>query len=504
MFQKKLSIIAALILLLGSFFPAPSRVVPRFLGTTLRPIEGVEGTALAAEPTVTADTSWLSSLASPGSYFHIRNGDVTQISAESYVNRYRDILGLPELRTNEALRQSAKNHTDYQNKNGLYAGDPHGEDPMASGFTGAAPANRCQHTGYGSLCGEVQASGDGDLFSALDGFMMTPFHRLGLISPKATEIGCAQTGGWVTCNIGYNLYEGYSSGDFEAAKPIVYPADGQVIGTTFSVFESPMPYPEYAKQNIGPTLMFWLSSFSTSPEAEVALYDLTEQKSITSIISIDPENYYASRAVFFNPTEPLELDHEYAAYVHDASGENAFEKTWTFKTQKSSNVDFPKADETITYDAHVDWAGSGSEQLISAPDPTLAETIDRLSGYIMLAVDNHGEAWYIDPLSRSRYYLKDGPTAYEFLRSFGLGITDADLAQIPAEGSATGGGALAERLSGRILLQVERHGEAWYINPSDLKRYYLKDGAEAYRIMRELSLGTLMSSISGIVVGTVE
>lgn len=476
MSQKILSLITVLILLLGSFFPA-----------------------LAAEPTVTTDTSWISSLVSPGPYFHVRDGDITQISAENYVNRYRNILGLPELRTNETLRKSAKNHTDYQNKNGLYNGDPHGENPTVSGFTGATPADRCKHTGYGSLCGEVQAGGDGDIYSALDGFMMTPFHRLGLIAANATEIGCAQTGSWVTCDIGYNLYSGYSAGNFDSNQPIVYPADGQVISTTFPVYESPMPYPAYAGKNIGPTLMFWIPGNSTAPEAQVALYDLTEQKSIDSLISIDPENYYASNTVFFNPTEPLKLDHEYAAYINIDSEI----KTWTFKTQKSSNVYFPKINETISYDAHVDWAGNGDEQLIYTPDPTIAKTIDRLSGYIMLAVDNHGEAWYIDPLSRLRYYLKDGPTAYEFLRSFGLGITDVDLAKIPAEGSTTGGGTLAERLSGRILLQVQQHGEAWYINPSDLKRYYLKDGNEAYRIMRELSLGTLMSSISGITAGTV-
>lgn len=28
-------------------------------------------------------------------------------------------------------------------------------------------------------------------------------------------------------------------------------------------------------------------------------------------------------------------------------------------------------------------------------------------------------------------------------------------------------------LSGKILLQVEDRGEAWYVNPANLKRYYL-------------------------------
>lgn len=473
--------------------------------TSLSLLTSIASPALAAMPSATTDTSWVSSVTSPGQYVHVRDGNATEGSAEDYVNQYRSLLGLPELRTNSALQTSAENHTKYQNTNGLYNGDAHAEGAGLSGFTGTTPSERCAAVGYASSCGEVQAYGDGDLYSAIDGFMMTPFHRLGLIDANATEIGCAHTGNWVTCDIGYHRYDGYSQGDFDASEPMVYPANGQVIGTTFSVFETPMPYPTYARQNIGPTLMLRIPENWNALTAEVAIYDLTDKALVSSIISIDTTNYSTMGAVFFNPTAPLELDHEYAAYVHDTSGADAFNKVWTFKTQKSSNVDFPNANQTITYDAHVDWADpAGAEQLVSVPDPDLAELIDRLQGYIMLAVDHHGEAWYIDPISRQRYYLKDGPTAYEFLRSFGLGITDADLAKIPTEAGATGGGAMAERLSGRIVLQVQQHGEAWYINPSDLKRYYLKDGAEAYRIMRELSLGTLMSSITGIGVGSIE
>ena len=59
------------------------------------------------------------------------------------------------------------------------------------------------------------------------------------------------------------------------------------------------------------------------------------------------------------------------------------------------------------------------------------EMAQRLSGKILLQVENNGEAWYIYPGTLQRYYLKDGPTAYNALREFGLGITNADLAKIP-------------------------------------------------------------------------
>lgn len=48
---------------------------------------------------------------------------------------------------------------------------------------------------------------------------------------------------------------------------------------------------------------------------------------------------------------------------------------------------------------------------------------------------------------------------------------------------------LANRLKGKILLQVENNGEAWYVHPVSLKRYYMANGNEAYKIMRELGVG---------------
>ena len=47
----------------------------------------------------------------------------------------------------------------------------------------------------------------------------------------------------------------------------------------------------------------------------------------------------------------------------------------------------------------------------------------------------------------------------------------------------------AQRLAGRILLQVQSLGEAWYVNPQDYKRYYLGRPDDAFALMKKLSLG---------------
>lgn len=457
----------------------------------------------ATQTQVSTDTSWVSGVASPGAYSHVRDGDARQIEPEEYMNRYRALLGVPELEISSELQQSAQAHADYLAQNGRYQGDPHAEGAGLSGFTGESPDDRCTAAGYDQYCTEVQAYGGGDLYSAIDALMMTPFHRISLIHPGVTEIGCAMTNGWMVCDLGLDIGDYWAAADMN--EPILYPADGQVISTTFLVSETPNPYPQYYGEFIGATLMYWPAGAIVEPEAEVSVYDLTIGEAIETIVSVDTSHSSASNVIFFNPLEELELDHEYAVRVRDISGDDAYDESWTFKTQQSSNIDFPNIDATITYDAHVDWADpSGGEVLVAVPNTETDSLIDRLQGYIMLAVDYHGEAWYVDPITRLRYYLKDGPTAYEFLRSFGLGITNANLDQIPTEDDATGGGALAQSLSGRILIQVQEHGEAWYVNPADLKRYYMADGDEAYRIMRELSWGTLLSSIASIPIGLVE
>lgn len=113
----------------------------------------------------------------------------------------------------------------------------------------------------------------------------------------------------------------------------------------------------------------------------------------------------------------------------------------------------------------------------------------RLSGRILLQVESYGRAWYVDPVSQTRYYLRDGDEAFNIMRSLGLGITNRDLAKIPTKKGELGDKKLIQRLKGRILLQVESHGEAWYVNPVDGMRYYLPTREAAFNIMRNFGLG---------------
>ncbi|MCX6741216.1 MAG: hypothetical protein NTY61_02345 [Candidatus Parcubacteria bacterium] len=52
--------------------------------------------------------------------------------------------------------------------------------------------------------------------------------------------------------------------------------------------------------------------------------------------------------------------------------------------------------------------------------------------------------------------------------------------------SVVSAAGLGAKLSGRILLQTESHGEAWYVNPVNQERYYLGRASDAFDLMKQL------------------
>lgn len=178
--------------------------------------------------------------------------------------------------------------------------------------------------------------------------------------------------------------------------------------------------------------------------------------------------------------------------------------------------------------------------------------VNRSKGKIFLQVEDKGEAWYVAPTDGKKYYLANGASAYNALRKFGVGVTNQDLAKIPVGDSkyksidsdndglddrteqalgtdpnkndsdgdgysdkeevyagynAKGAGkvkidsGLVQKVKGKILLEVQGKGEAWYINPTDGKRYFLADANTAYEVMRKLSTGISNINLRKIGVG---
>ncbi|MFH1412574.1 MAG: hypothetical protein ABIG10_00900 [bacterium] len=180
--------------------------------------------------------------------------------------------------------------------------------------------------------------------------------------------------------------------------------------------------------------------------------------------------------------------------------------------------------------------------------------VNSVFGKILLQVEEHGEAWYVNPADRKRYYLGRPEDAFSVMKKLSVGASNFDLSKIPVSldimpaGSDTDNDSLPDMLEkglltnwqqadtdgdsysdfeeikngynplgsgrlihdlgfareqrGRILLQVEGNGEAWYISPLSY-RYYLSRPNDAFSIMRELGLGITNANLSKIQVGQI-
>lgn len=178
---------------------------------------------------------------------------------------------------------------------------------------------------------------------------------------------------------------------------------------------------------------------------------------------------------------------------------------------------------------------SGEERVIKSKS-----LYTRLKGNILLKVEDGGKAYYVHPTKERSYYLGRPADAFRVMREQGIGITNNNLKKIPVgltplTGSDQDQDGLSDMLEdaigtnklkadtdgdghsdkvelvgnynpagpgmmsintsfassqrGRILIQVEGKGEAWYINPKDGKRYFLGRADDAFSIMRSLGMG---------------
>ncbi|MDP3971090.1 MAG: C39 family peptidase [bacterium] len=138
--------------------------------------------------------------------------------------------------------------------------------------------------------------------------------------------------------------------------------------------------------------------------------------------------------------------------------------------------------------------------LLALPLASNAQAINyKLAGKIVLQVEKQGQAWYINPDNLRRYYLGSPSDAFDVMKSLGLGITNEQLAKIPEKDVVWDGEYNTMKyVKGKILLQVEENGEAWYVNPTTGKRHYLGRPADAFRIMTNQGLGITNSDLEQI------
>ncbi len=185
-------------------------------------------------------------------------------------------------------------------------------------------------------------------------------------------------------------------------------------------------------------------------------------------------------------------------------------------------------------------------------DSSQAEDVlaNRLSGYILLETEARGQMWYVSPAKNNRrIIIQDENDLFNLIKQEGIGISNDNISKIPISldylyGHDTdrdglpdsleiaigtepfnpdtdGDGyddylevlhgydplgpgrlnydyAFAESQAGRILIQVHGRGEAWYVNPSNNRRYFLGTIEQAFNVFSKVAIGISNTDIASI------
>lgn len=228
---------------------------------------------------------------------------------------------------------------------------------------------------------------------------------------------------------------------------------------------------------------------------------------------VENKDFITKTTVYFDKGDPTDLCRKYS-YFSATPDEQAFDecyytyKNYGFKEAKNDSITKTRLDINSSYRfvmrqyspvvADGTYLGQfGVFNLISTKSISLKtdSVIQKMGGKILLQVQSHGEAWYVNPKDGKRYYMANGDKAYSVMRKFGVGITNRNLEKIKSNKT------FAKSNSGKIFLQVESRGEAYYVDFNGIA-HYLKDGTAAYRVMKSLGLGITNNDLNKILEGS--
>jgi len=250
------------------------------------------------------------------------------------INAARAAIGVPPLKRNPALDQSATAHANYYKLN---FGDPaltgmglHYEDAGKAGFTGADFAARARAAGYsGSINENIGVSGD--LLVSIDWFIDVINHRLTLIDPRYTDIGFG------VINEGTVVFRN----QIEPAWVQWPPTDATGINPRFdgegssplAAQKLPLGFPITLKYN-GAGAVGFAGAKLTAGGQDVPLVAVVGTGFLT-------KNTYVVAA-----TAPLKAGTTYTIAIDGAANGQAFNRTWSFTTRGTTPTTNPAPSPT--------------------------------------------------------------------------------------------------------------------------------------------------------------
>lgn len=97
---------------------------------------------------------------------------------------------------------------------------------------------------------------------------------------------------------------------------------------------------------------------------------------------------------------------------------------------------------------------------------------------VMLPSNDYEPAWYINPATKEKLVLSQPIDAFRVMKKFGVGIKHSTLQIYFKKG-------FPKNLAGKILLDIEAKGQAYYISPLDMKAHFLGNPNYAILILKE-------------------
>ncbi|RLC37766.1 hypothetical protein DRH27_03560 [Candidatus Falkowbacteria bacterium] len=328
--------------------------------------------------------------------------------------------------------------------------------------------------------------------------------------------------------------------DLEAGQIYYINLGGRINEVTTideDTIDAPLPATDEAVITSGPSVSIGgytaKISWSTDLLSQSALfYKKLDADNYTKIFSDD---FILDHALQFSNL----TDGNYNYYVISTTTPGTAVTSVVLSFNYNSQTAPPSGPETEVQDEETTQT---TPESVSSSQKTIVNTnlYNSLKGKIVLTVEANGEAYYINPLYKTWHYLGRPDDAFSVMREQGIGITNANLekiaiglgnlsgadsdsdgltdmfedaigtdyiapdtdgdgfndkAELESGYNPKGAGSLSTDINftnshlGKIFLQIEGNGEAWYVNPNDAKRYFLGRPADAFNVMRFLGLG---------------
>ena len=319
---------------------------------------------------------------------------------------------------------------------------------------------------------------------------------------NAATYNAYPTCGVATCNSGYTLTNGAcvsssSGGSIQIAPPSIGIGN---IDVSIPINET---RPIGQAKSIGTNILMYINS-KADFSAVVSRTRLIEEHHL-KIIDLDIAKQKIKVEVFSEP-KIAELIVEEKKYF-DLNNDGIDDISLKFNDLLVNRIDVTI--EQLDFNSEEDYNinNNQKENQKEPQDITIQITnqslYNRLKGKIILQVEEHGEAYYIHPTKQEMYYLGRPDDAFRIMREQGIGITNTDLEKIPSSieeelDIIKIDYIFANKHKGKIFLQVEQNGEAYYVYPDTGFRYYLGRPADAFQIMRELGLGISSSNFNSL------